>query len=262
MKKATLLLPLLLLFPLLSSCMYETDMLEPSKSIEDAYALQRVSVYQHAISDPIIGYKAGLTSEQGQDAFDVDEPITGALFLSGLSRERGAYILRNYQDLRMEVELGFVLKKPIRQPITKDQLSEYIIAMMPVVELPNIRFSNPDNITGPSLVTSNVASNEFIIGKPRPYDATIIDNFQASLFKNGVKVNQGKATDAMGSQTDALVWMINRLLTSGYSLEQNHLLITGALGTMLRAEKGQYEAHFGTDLSDLNNTSVIVFSIR
>ena len=117
MKKVTLLLPFFWVFLLLSGC---GSMLVPSdeeKMMQDAYSLQRVSVLQHAINDPIVGYKAGLTSEKGQDAFNVDEPLVGALFRSGFSRNRGAYMLGNYHDLRLEVELGFILSKPITNPL-------------------------------------------------------------------------------------------------------------------------------------------------
>lgn len=266
MKKATLLLPFFSVFLFLSGCINtpcctspESD---PEKVMQDAYALQQVSVLQHSINDPIVGFKAGLTSEQSQEAFNVEEPLVGALFFSGFSRDRAAYKLNNYHDLRLEVELGFILRKPITKPINEDQLDEYIKAMAPVVELPNLRFARKEQMTAVTLVTSNVASNQFIMGATRPYAAELVNDYQATLSKNGVVINQGKATDAMGDQKEALVWMINRLLTAGYQLNKDHLLITGALGTMMRAEKGQYEARFGTDLSQGNGVSVIAFSIR
>ena len=266
MKKAIVLLPFFTLFLILSGCSSmpccsepETD---PAELVEDAYALQRVSVLQHAINDPIIGFKAGLTSEQAQEAFEVEEPLVGALFYSGFSRNRGAYILNNYIDLRLEVELGYILRKPITRPITEEELPQYIKAMVPVVELPNLRFARKEQMTAVTLITSNVASNHFIIGTTRPYTPQLVNQYQASLSKNGIVINQGKATDAMGDQNQALVWMINRLLSTGYQPNQDHLLITGALGSMLPAEKGQYEARFGTDLSNPDAVSTIAFSIR
>lgn len=266
MKKATLLLPFFLSFfgvsLLLSGC---SGMLVPSeeeKLMQDAYSLQRVSVLQHAINDPIVGYKAGLTSEQGQQAFKVDEPLVGALFASGFSRSRGAYLLGNYHDLRLEVELGFILSKPITQPITVDELPQYIKAMVPIVELPNLRFARKEEITAVTLVTSNVASNHFIMGNTLPFDMEYVNDFQATLLKNGEPITQGKATDAMGDQKEALVWMINKLLSVNYPINKDNLLITGALGTMLPAQKGQYEARFRTATMDEHETYIIAFSIR
>ena len=266
MKKITLLLPLFCVFLFLSGCLdtgccSEPD-IDPVKLKQDAYSLQRISVLQHSINDPIIGFKAALTSEQEQDAFNVDEPLVGALFLSGFSRGRTIYLLNKFQDLRLELELGYILRKPITKPITKEQLPQYIKAMAPIVELPNIRFARKEQMTPVTLITSNVASNHFIMGATRPFAPELINDYQASLSKNGVIINQGVATDAMGDQKEALVWMINRLLQAGYQLNQDHLLITGALGTMMRAEKGQYEAQFGTDLSNEDTISVIAFSVR
>lgn len=263
MKKVTLLLPFLLLFLLLTACVstggYSKYESKEEKRIEDAYALQRVSVLQRSSQDPIVGYKAGLTSEKAQDAFDVDEPLVAVLFRSGLAFERSAYLLANYRDLRLETELGFILRQSITQEISEEDLPKYIKSMVPVVELPNLKFVNPDNITAISLVSSNVASNHYIIGKPQYFDMNSINDFSTTLSKNGVIINQGQATDAMGDQKAALVWMINRLLAIGYPLQRDHLLITGALGTMLPAEKGQYEARFGIGPE---KNSIIAFSIR
>ncbi|PXF64215.1 4-oxalocrotonate decarboxylase [Kangiella spongicola] len=262
MKNTNVLLPLFSVFLLLSGCMGMVPDVDQEKLVEDAYSLQRLSVLQHAIKDPIIGFKAGLTSEAAQDAFNVDEPLVGALFASGFSRNRSAYVLGNYHDLRMEVELGFLLNQAITKPITKEELPQYIRAVVPIVELPHFRFTRNDQMTALTLITSNVASNQFIMGNTMPYDSEQIDQIKATLTKNGVTINQGKATDAMGSQKDTLVWMINKLLEVGYTIDKDHLLITGALGTMLPAEKGQYEAYFGTDQMKSYEQYLVSFSIR
>ena len=232
------------------------------KLMQDAYSLQRVSVLQHGINDPIVGYKAGLTSDKAQNTFGVNEPLVAALFSSGFSKSRGAYVLGNYHDLRLEVELGYIINKPITQPITADELPQYVKAMVPIVELPNLRFARKEEMTAATLVTSNVGSNHFIMGNIMPFEPMLVNDLQATLSKNGVVVNQGKATDAMGDQKEALVWMINKLLAVGYQINKDSLLITGALGTMLPAEKGQYEAHFGTANAKPYELYVIAFSIR
>ncbi|AOE48847.1 2-keto-4-pentenoate hydratase [Kangiella sediminilitoris] len=267
MKNTKLLLPFLSLLITLSACSYNSGQpTDKEKSFAEAYALQRISVLQHSMKDPVVGFKAGLTSEKSQDAFNTEQPLVGALFYSGLSRDRAAYALHNYKDLRLEVELGFVLRHAITQPITTDQLPQYIKAMLPVVELPNLRFTSKEDMTALTLVTNNVASNQFIIGRAFPFEPARINSLEANLFRNGVEVNHGLATDAMDDQREALVWMINKLLAVGYKLEANHLLITGALGTMLPAQRGQYEARFTLDAEKHNSEkeadAVIAFSIR
>ncbi|WP_223669944.1 2-keto-4-pentenoate hydratase [Kangiella shandongensis] len=264
MKNTKLLLPFLSLLITLSGCgLYSGEPTSEEKNFSQAYSLQKISVLQHSMKDPIVGFKAGLTSEKGQEAFNTDQPLVGALFYSGLSRDRAAYALNNYHDLRLEVELGFVLSKPITRPITEDQLPHYIKAMIPVVELPNLRFARKEEMTALTLVTSNVGSNQFIIGRAFPFDPSRINQAEATLVKNGKELTRGQATDAMGDQKEALVWMINRLIAVGYRLEANHLLITGALGTMLPAQRGQYEARFNLNAeSDKAADAVIAFSIR
>ncbi len=221
--------------------------------LESAYQLQYQLV--QGVAFPVIGYKAGLTSEAGQKKFNVSEPVAGAIFQEGLAFDRHAYLLSNHTNLMLETEIGFILNQNITQLVTAEQLPAMIKSVVAVIELPDLRFENPDNISGHGLIVNNVASNKVLVGKPVDVNTLDINQITTELTHNGVPVIKGKATDAMGDQWQALAWLINRSLKTGYPVGEGNLLITGALGPMIPAKRGQYDADFG-------KLGKLAFSIR
>ncbi|NVJ65209.1 MAG: 4-oxalocrotonate decarboxylase [Gammaproteobacteria bacterium] len=253
MKKAWLFL-LFLPFILLASC--KQQMLAPTElnEIDKAYQTQQLFIQQ--LNKNIIGYKAGLTSSAGQAKFGVTEPVAGVLFKDGLSLNRQVYLLEDYQRLMLETEIGFVLNSDIPNfAVFPKDVSGFIEQVVPVIELPDLAYPDMSKVTGLTLIESNVAANQVLIGDGKPLQEIQLNKIQTRLTKNGQMVIQGKATDAMSDQLIALRWLMMRLQSAGYQLKKGDLLITGALGKMIPAERGQYDADFG----ELGHLS---FSIR
>lgn len=254
MKKA--LLGISLIFSSLVVACVSTNAPEKNPAADDlesAYQLQFQLV--QGVAFPIIGYKAGLTSEAGQKKFNVSEPVAGALFQEGLAFDRHAYLLSNHTNLMLETEIGFILNQNITQLVTAEQLPAMIKSVVPVIELPDLRFEDPSSISGHGLIVNNVASNKVLVGKPISVESLDINQITTELTRNGQVVIEGKATDAMGDQWQALAWLINRSLKTGYPVSEGNLLITGSLGPMIQAERGQYDADFG-------KLGKLAFSIR
>ncbi len=210
----------------------------------DAYQVQKIKVENSGKS--IIGYKAGLTSKAGQAKFGVSEPVAGVLFQDGLSHSRQAYQLNDYKKLMLETEIGFVINSDLEHTLSKPQhLYKLIEAVVPVIELPNLDYPDISTVTGHELIETNVASNHVLVGAKISIGDININQIQTQLSRNGQILIKGKATDAMGDQMVALHWLVNTLIKSGYSLKEGDILITGALGKMIPAERGQYDADFG-----------------
>ncbi|MRX28038.1 2-keto-4-pentenoate hydratase [Kangiella sp. HZ709] len=217
---------------------------ENQDSISLAYVQQK-SLVENS-NKTIIGYKAGLTSKVGQAKFGVTEPVAGVLFKSGLSTNRQAYQLAHYQKLMLETEIGFTLNSDLNHSINKpEQLHKIIDTVFPVIELPNLAYPDLSKVTGLTLIKTNVATNQILIGRQQPLGDIQLNAIQTQLLRNGQTLIQGQATDAMGDQLIALQWLLNRLIKSGYSIKKGDILITGALGSMIPAQVGQYDADFG-----------------
>lgn len=210
-----------------------------------AYMMQQGMVNYIKLEDPILGYKAGLTSAKGQAKFKVNGPLMGVLFSSGKLDANRPINSKNYHKLMLETEIGFILKQDITQQVSKDSVLNYVEAVVAVIELPNLAYANLAQVTGLDLIATNVASNAVIIGEPIEDFSKIDLNQVNTQMKRGDEVIiQGKGSDASGDQLTALTWLINRVLNQSYPLEKGQLLITGALGPMVPALPGLHTATF------------------
>lgn len=213
-----------------------------------AYAIQKAYVDLRQQQDGVAGYKAGLTSEAGQKKFGVSGALYGVLFKSGEHLTDKPIQLSDFGKLMLETEIGFILAADITKvPAGQEELQSYIQAVVPVIELPDLGFERPKQLTGVDIIAANVASSGFIIGKPVSMElAASLNQLEVSLTRNGEIINRGKGSDTLGNQWQALLWLIESLLKQGYELKKDQLLITGALGKMLPAVPGDYGADFGT----------------
>ena len=86
----------------------------PEMTMDDAYAVQRAWVDRKlADGDQITGYKIGLTSRAMQSAMNITTPDFGILLRSMCFGNNCTIVADEFCDPRIEVELGFVMKKPL-----------------------------------------------------------------------------------------------------------------------------------------------------
>lgn len=122
----------------------------PDMTIADAYAIQRAWVEKKiAGGRKMIGHKIGLTSRAMQVSSNITEPDHGVL-LDDMQFEEGSDIpMSRFIVPRVEVELAFILGKPLKGPNCTifDVLdaTEYVI---PALEIIDARIHNVDPETG------------------------------------------------------------------------------------------------------------------
>src|SRR5205814_2506643 len=131
---------------------------------EDSYAIS-TAVAQHKIKAGarLIGHKVGLTSKAMQASSQINEPDYGHL-LDYMMIPDGAKVPHsNYCVPRVEVELAFILGKPLKGPGVglTDVLraTEYVI---PAMEIVDARIVNPRKIF--DTVADNGAAAGIVIG--------------------------------------------------------------------------------------------------
>ena len=198
-----------------------------------------------AAGDEVIGHKAGATSEAAQVKFGLLEPVAGELLKSHVKNTATFVSLRQYKGMMIEMEIGFELKLTIREePANIEELKTYVRDIVPVVELPNLHFTEK-NITPADIIGSNVGATIVVLGRSKPIAGVDPNKIAVKLLKNDEEVSSGVGTDAMGDQWEALLWLVRQRLREGYEVKRNDLLITGSLGKVMPAEAGRYVADFG-----------------
>ena len=222
---------------------------------KQAYDAQSLLIEMITKSDPqkeIAGFKAGLTSKAGQTKFNVASAVYGVLFNQAKTIASPKISLSKTQKLMLETEIGFVVNQNINSPIADiGHLKTLIESVMPVIELPDLAFSDLNQLTGVDIIATNVASNQYILGKniKMPINFSLNDlvtSMSYGLDEPQTKILAGRGSDASGDQWTALLHLINHQIKSGYQLKKGQFLITGALGKMIPARKGRYNANFGS----------------
>src|SRR5262249_22109706 len=89
----------------------------PSITFEDAYAIQNeVQRQKMAEGRKLIGHKVGLTSKAMQQSSQINEPDYGHLLDDMMIADGAKVPHANYCAPRVEVELAFILGKPLKGP--------------------------------------------------------------------------------------------------------------------------------------------------
>ncbi len=213
--------------------------------VNKAYRIQKAYVETRLKTDTLAGFKAGLTSKGAQQRFGVNSPAAGALFESGKLTGKSIIDSSKFHRLMLETEIGFVVGVVLTKPVSDiAALKKSIKAVMPVIELPDLGFTDMKLITGPDIIAANVSSRKFIVGKSQPPGNIDLNAVSVTLSLNENQINQGKGSDASGDQWAAALWLVNTMIKKGWTLEPGQNLITGALGRMLPGKPGKYVADY------------------
>src|SRR4051795_8882235 len=219
----------------------------PGIAFEDAYAIStEVARRRMASGEKLIGHKVGLTSKAMQASSQIDEPDYGYLFESMMVADGAKVPHENYCAPRVEIELAFVLGKPLKGPGVglPDVLraTEYVV---PAIEIVDARLQDPRKIF--DTVADNGAAAGIVIGG-RPVGPLDIDLRWVGgiMYKNSEIEETGVAAGVLGHPALGVAWLANKLGQHGVALEPGHLVLAGSFTRVVFAGKGDtLHADFG-----------------
>ena len=226
----------------------------PGMTIEDGYAIQREWVaLELADGRTIRGRKIGLTSRAMQQASQITEPDYAPLMDDMFFEPGGDIPIERFIAPRIEVELAFVLGRPLRGPsITMFDVlraSEYVT---PAVEIIDARIEQFDRDTqAPRKVfdtISDFAANAGIVmgGRPVRPDAVDLRWVGAMLFKNGVIEETGLAAGVLNHPATGVAWLANRIAPYGEQLDEGDIVLAGSFTRPTTAVRGDtIQADYG-----------------
>jgi len=211
----------------------------PDITIEDAYAIQG-EVIRHKVAGgaKIIGHKIGLTSKAMQQSSQIDEPDYGHL-LDYMVLSDGVKLKHaDYCVPRVEVELAFVLGKPLKGPgvglLDVLRATEYVV---PALELIDARVQNPRKIF--DTVADNAAAAGIVLGG-RPVGPQEVDLRWVGglMYRNSEIEETGLAAGVLGHPAMGIAWLANKVGRFGQVLEAGHLMLSGSFTRPVWAGKG------------------------
>ncbi len=218
----------------------------PEMTIDDGYAIQRAWVaLELADGRSIKGRKIGLTSRAMQLSSQITEPDYAPLMDDMFFAQGGDIAIERFIAPRIEVELAFVLGRPLKGPgVTLFDVLAATEYVTPALEIIDARIEQFDRETkAPRKVfdtISDFAANAGIVlgGRPVRPDAVDLRWVGAMLFKNGVIEETGLAAGVLNHPATGVAWLANKIAPHDEQLNAGDVVLAGSFTRPTTAVSG------------------------
>src|SRR5437660_4228766 len=211
----------------------------PAITFEDAYAIStECAKRKMAAGAKLVGHEVGSTSKAVQQSSQIDEPDYGYLFDHMMVCDGAKVPHESYCAPRVEVELAFILGKPLKGPGVglTDVLraTEYVI---PAIEIVDARMVNPRKIF--DTISDNGAAAGIVVGG-RPVGPMDVDlRWVGGLMMRNSEIEEtGVAAGVLGHPAMGVAWLANKLGSLGTPMEPGHIVLAGSFTRVVFAKKG------------------------
>ncbi|MEK8051022.1 2-oxo-hept-4-ene-1,7-dioate hydratase [Ideonella sp. DXS22W] len=232
----------------------------PGMTIDDGYAIQREWVkLEIADGRTVKGRKIGLTSRAMQQSSQIDEPDYAPLMDDMFFASGGDIPIHRFIAPRVEVELAFILGKPLEGPgVTLFDVLSATEYVSPAVEIIDARIEQFDRDTKQMRkvfdTISDFAANAGIVlgGRPvRPMDVDL-RWVGALLHKNGVVEETGLAAGVLNHPANGVAWLADKIAPHGERLNAGDVVLAGSFTRPVNAVAGD---SFHVDYGPLGSIS-------
>jgi 2-oxo-hept-3-ene-1,7-dioate hydratase len=212
----------------------------PGMTVEDSYAVQRIWRDRRlAQGHRLVGRKIGLTSKVMQVATGITEPDYGIIF-DDMVYETGSVIeFDRFIATRIEVELAFVLDRPLSGP--NCTLTDVLDATAHVVPALEILSSNieMEGRTIVDTISDNAAMGAMVIGGTpvRPADVDL-RWVAALLYRNETIEESGVAAAVLGHPAAGVHWLANKIFAHGETIGAGEIVLAGSFTRPMWVERG------------------------
>ncbi len=218
----------------------------PEMTVTDGYAVQRAWVRRElADGRRILGRKIGLTSRAMQLSSQIDEPDYAPLMDDMFFAQGGDIPVERFIAPRVEVELAFVLGKPLRGPgVTLVQVlaaTEYVVPALEIIDARIEQFDRETKVMRKVTDTiSDFAANAGIVmgGRPVKPDAVDLRWVGAMLFKNGVVEETGLAAGVLNHPATGVAWLADKIAPHDEQLNAGDVVLAGSFTRPTPAVRG------------------------
>ncbi|WP_282837327.1 2-keto-4-pentenoate hydratase [Microbacterium flavum] len=220
----------------------------PDATVEDSYAIQGVWRDRMIASGrTLVGRKIGLTSKAMQQATGISEPDYGVMFDDTVFRSGDTIPTAHFSNVRIEVELAFVLKAPLGGPdCTLEDALAAIDYAVPALEVLNSHIEL-EGRTIVDTISDNAAYGAMVLGDvhrtPEEIDLRWVPGI---LSRNGEIEETGVAAGVLGHPATGVAWLANTFARHGARLEAGEIILAGSFTRPMWVKAGdEVRADFG-----------------
>ncbi|MGO1854488.1 MAG: 2-keto-4-pentenoate hydratase [Microbacterium sp.] len=212
----------------------------PDATIEDSYAIQGIWRDKNlAAGRKLVGRKIGLTSKAMQQATGITEPDYGVMFDDTVYPTGSEIVFDEFSNVRIEVELAFVLKEPLEGPdCTLDDALAAIDYAVPALEVLNSHIEL-EGRTIVDTISDNAAYGAMVLGdvhmRPDEIDLRWVPGV---LSLNGEIEETGVAAGVLGHPATGVAWLANKFHQHGARLEAGEIILAGSFTRPMWVHKG------------------------
>ena len=217
--------------------------LQPA-DMADGYRLQLElcdALCAHAGGARPVGYKVALTSATAQSLVGYPAPVFGTMLSYMHWRDPAVLKASDFTTRIIEAEFGFRIGRDVPPgDYTRADMADYVVAVMPSIEIVDHRFAALDRMTAPVLAADNAIHGGWIEGEA-VYDWPLaeLDSHEVSLRVNGAEILTGAGDRVLSHPLEVLAWLANELPKHGRQLKAGDFVTTGL------ATDGIYDAQAG-----------------
>ena len=209
-------------------------------TLEDAYAIQLLQIDWFVEQGRSIkGHKVGLTSAAMQRLLGVDQPDYGHLLDDFFYLEHEPIPTARFLQPRIEPEVAFVLKRPLRGPgVTAHEAIAAVDFVLPALEIVDSRIEDW-KIGLLDTIADNASSGAVVLGStPTTLSDVDLRLAGAVMTHNGLVVGTGAGGAVLGSPLGTLVWLANTVGARGVTLEEGQVVLPGSVCAMVPVAAG------------------------
>ena len=225
----------------------------PEITLDDAYAIQLAQLKQKlSAGRNIIGWKIGLTSRVMQDALGIDTPDSGVLYDDMLFPSSGTVPDGRFIQPRVEAEIAFIMKAPLNENVTREDVLGATEAVVPSLEILDTRIQRTDPETGQArvifdTVSDNAANAGIVLGKERHAPGAFDLRWTGAIVrKNAQVVATGFGAAVLDDPVMGIVWLARRMHQYGQRIEAGQIILSGSFIAPIECPPGTViDADFG-----------------
>ena len=212
----------------------------PDATVEDSYAIQGVWRDANiAAGRRLVGRKIGLTSKAMQQATGITEPDYGVMFDDTVYETGSEIPVEQFSNVRIEVELAFVLKQPLEGPdCTLDDALAAIDYAVPALEVLNSHIEL-EGRTIVDTIADNAAYGGMVLGGvPMRADRVDLRWVSAMLYRNETIEETGVAAGVLNHPATGVAWLANKFHQHGARLEAGEIILAGSFTRPMWVSRG------------------------
>ena len=213
----------------------------PDMVVEDSYAIQKVWSERRLAANGgrLVGHKIGLTSKVMQVATGISEPDYGVIHDDMVVDSGSVLEFDRFSNVRIEVELAFVLSKPLAGPNTTIfDVLDATAYVVPALEVLNSHLEM-EGRTIVDTISDNAAMGAMVLGgRPVPVNELDLRWVSALLYRNETIEDSGVAGAVLGHPAMGVAWLANKLAQHGQGLEAGEIILAGSFTKPMWVERG------------------------